>query len=96
MGLKILATTPFGLTAIINMLANTGDKPDYLQYGALGLCAVVVMFLCGFIKQLIDKLDRKDQVMGEQFEKNTKAYDRLADLLEDRPCLLKDKRIKPN
>lgn len=93
-GLKVLAATPFGLTAVINMLADTGEKPDFLQYGALGLCAIIVIFLCGFIRQLIDKLDRKDKVMGELYEANTRAYNRFADVLEDRPCLAKDKRIK--
>jgi len=94
LGLKILAVTPFGLTAIITTLANAGGRPDYLQYGALGLCAIVVIFLCGFIKQLIDKLDRKDKVMGELYQKNTEAYNRLANLLSDRPCLQKDHRIQ--
>ncbi len=84
----IFYVLPFGCVAVMAM----GDS--YLQYGALGLCAIVVIFLCGHIRVLTDKIDRKDRVLGELYEKNTKAYSRLADLLEDRPCLMKDKRIK--
>lgn len=92
-GLKILALAPFGITVPI-LASSPNPSPGYLQYGALGLCAIIVVFLCGFIRQLIDKLDRKDQTLADLYKKNTDAFNRLADLLEDRPCLNNDHRIK--
>ncbi len=79
----IFSLTPFGLVAAIGSAAdNTG-----LEYGALGLCAIIVFFLCNHIKYLTKKLELLS-------EGNTKAYNRLADMLDDRPCLMKDRRIK--
>jgi hypothetical protein len=86
----ILTLVPFGCVAIIGM-AN-GDA--YLQYGALGLCAIIVIFLCKHIIQLTEKLDKKDKTFIDLCERNTTAYHRLTNMLEDRPCLMKDKRIE--
>lgn len=86
----ILTLTPFA--AAIFLCAT--DKNNVLDYGALGLCAIIVLFLCAHIKSLTEKLDRKDKVLGELYERNTAAYQRLANLLEDRPCLMRDKRIQ--
>lgn len=78
-----LAIVPFFCVAIIS--AETGDSK--LQYGALGLCGLVVAFLCNHIKCLTKKIT-------DLCEKNNAAYLRLSNLLEDRPCLMKDKRIQ--
>ena len=88
-GIKILSTIPFIITATV---ANTGDAK--LQYGALGLCAMIVVWLCAYINKLSDKLDKKDAVLGDLYAKNTEAYNRLAQVLEDRPCLQGDQRVK--
>jgi len=90
--LKLLGLTPFGCAMFL--AATEPGGPAYLQYGALGLCAMVVLFLCIFIRDLITKLDRKDQVLADLQQKSIEAYARLADMLEDRPCLKNDKRIK--
>lgn len=95
-GLKFFAPMPFGITAFMTMLSETGVKPDFLQYGALGLCAIIVIFLCHHITQLTNKLDRKDQVLGEMFQKNIIANERLTEALGDRPCLKNDHRIEQN
>jgi hypothetical protein len=86
----ILAIAPFGCVAII----AAAEGNSYLQYGALGLCSVIVVFLCKHIIQLTDKLDKKDKNFIDLCERNTTAYHRLTSLLEDRPCLMNDKRIK--
>lgn len=91
--LKVLTITPF-LTTMFILADSTSSSKSFLDYGALGLCAICILFLCGFVKQLIDKIDKKDLQLNEHYVQNTRAFDRLADLLEDRPCLMKDKRIR--
>lgn len=84
----VLATIPFGCTAL--MASVEGDP--YLQYGALGLCAIIVIFLCKHISTLTENLDHKDRVLGELYAEHTKAMRELSTMLRDRPCLMKDSR----
>ena len=86
-----MALTPIGCTMF---LASNSGATTYLDYGALGLCAFMVAWMCWHNSQLAASNDRKDKILGELNAKNTAAYNRLANLLEDRPCLFKDNRIK--
>lgn len=104
-GLKVLALAPiFGAAAIAT--AGQSAQSPVVEYGALGLCGAVVMFLCNYLKgltkqhreeraELVTSMQTKDKQLAELTKLNTAAYNRLADLLEDRPCLCKDQRIKP-
>jgi hypothetical protein len=102
-GLKILALTPFCGAGIIAAVEPVTQSP-YVEYGALGLCAVVVMFLCNYLKsltaqhreeraELVQGLQTKDGELAKLTQQNTEAYNRLSQLLRDRPCLMKDSRI---
>ena len=101
-GLKFLAVTPFFSTGFIVAI---GGESEYIQFGALGLCALVVVFLCRYLseltethrkerKELIDAIKSRESEFIIIIKENIKADNRLAEVLEDRPCLIGDQRIK--
>jgi hypothetical protein len=103
-GLKMLSLTPFFGATLITALVPAEPQAEFIQYGALGLCAIVVIFLCNHLKgmvvqhkeerkSLINDLKCKDEKLLNLTKQSIEAYDRLAQLLSDRPCLFKDKRI---
>lgn len=49
--LKLLTLTPIGLAAAVLASGEIPGIPVYVQYGALGMCAAVVAFLCRFLQQ---------------------------------------------
>ena len=87
---RLCCIIPFVCTTV---LGGADGSPHYLQYGALGLCAIMVVWMCKHITCLGRKLDSKDNMIIDLCMKNTQAYNRLAELLKDRPCLNKDSRI---
>lgn len=100
-GLKLLALMPFFGAGMIATIANNAPV---IEYGALGLCGMVVLFLCNHLKgmvvqhreeraELIGSLKEKDEHLAQLTKQNMMAYNRLAQLLTDRPCLMKDRRI---
>lgn len=72
--------------------ANTGTGP--VQYGALGLCGVMVVFLISHIKAQAEIIKAKDEKLTELLTDDIKAKNRLAEALEDRPCICEDSRVK--
>jgi len=105
--LKILALIPFCGATIISLLAAApGMETEFVQYGALGLCAIVVIFLCNHLKaitiqqkderkQLVAELQKKNEELKKLVEANTSAFEEFAELLGDRPCIAHDARTKP-
>ena len=91
MMLKFLSLTPVLLAMAVTATANT--EAPYLQYGALGLCALIVMFLCKYIYHQSDLLSRHNDKLEKLTQKNSEAYDRLTDVLKDRPCIMNDRRV---
>lgn len=102
--IKILSLAAVGLSGI-TMASTDMAAPAVVQYGALGLCGSVVFFLCRYLLvmtelnqkerlRMVESLEKKDSRNEALLEKNTMAYNRLADLLSDRPCLYGDTRSK--
>ena len=97
----LMMNTFYGLTAVLGaMIAVAGTSSTgsgYLEYGALGLCGAMVYFLCRHLSDQMDGHRKEREHLQGQLTENTKkaiqAYDRLAKCLDDRPCLMKDKRI---
>jgi hypothetical protein len=92
-----------GLLALSGLAADgaPGMPASVLQFGALGLCAYMVWRLHAHQRELLEVIRRKDALLdrrGEELsalaKQNIAACYRLADLLEDRPCLRKDHRIE--
>ena len=101
-GIKVLALTPIIGAGFISAMANSAPE---IEWGAFSLCALVVVFLCSYLKNLtaehraerkdlVDSLQKKDAEIVRLIEQNTHAYNRLAQLLGDRPCLYRDARIQ--
>jgi hypothetical protein len=68
--------------------------PDWIQYGAFGLCCVMVMYLLYYINKMGEVIREKDQKYIELLEKDIRSRDRLSEALEDKPCLQGDQRLK--
>ena len=91
MTLEILSLTPCLLAMVVTATSTT--EAPYLQYGALGLCALIVMFLCKYIFHMSNLLSKASDKLEKLTLKNTDAYDRLTEVLKDRPCIMKDRRL---
>ena len=65
-----------------------------LQFGALGLCAFMVMQNYRAQRAMAAELDRRNQRMEDLVAHNTESMNRLAQALGDRPCLREDSRIR--
>lgn len=89
-----LSLTPIGLAATVIAASSENLQPPYLQYGALGLCAFLVACLVKYLFHQSDLLTKQNEKLADLTKNNTEAYNRLANMLEDRPCLKKDSRIQ--
>jgi hypothetical protein len=85
-------------------LLAVGGESEFVQYGALGLLGIVVLFLCKHLSSLTEQhtLERKELVVAlakresdfiDMIKQDVVSRDRLSEALEDRPCLLGDQRI---
>jgi len=88
----VLSLTPIGAAAVVIATANSPEAP-YLQYGALGICFIMVLFLCKYIWHLSDLLSKQSDRNEKVIERNTKSNNDLVDCLKDRPCIMGDKRM---
>jgi len=93
--LLVLSLTPILGAGFIAAIDETAKAPE-IEYGALGLCAVIVLFLCRHIGQLSTELKETRTENSELLKDNNRAMNRIAEMLFDRPCLMKDHRIKDN
>ena len=59
----------------------------WLQYGALGLCAIMVVFSQWNANRMAKALDRKDERGNAIAENAVRFIQRCCDLLDSRPCL---------
>jgi len=64
-----------------------GVLDGWLQYGALGLCAIMVVFSQWNANRMAKALDRKDERGNAIAENAVRFIQRCCDLLDDRPCL---------
>lgn len=91
MMMYILSLTPIGAAAVV--VATTNAEMPYLQYGALGICFVMVLFLCKYIWHLSELLTEQSKRTEQVIEKNTESNNNLVSCLKDRPCIMGDNRI---
>ena len=88
-----LGLTPIGAAAVV--IATTDSELPFLQYGALGVCFVMVLFLCKYIWHLSDILTKQTERAEKVIDKNTESNNKLIDCLKDRPCIMGDRRMNP-
>ena len=73
---------------------NQGGDDGRLQYGALGLCGLMVCFLISHIKAQAKVIEKKDNKLIELLEKDIESRNNLSECLKDRPCLSNDSRTE--
>jgi hypothetical protein len=76
-----------GLTAVAAAgvaMATSETGGGYVEYGALGLCAFMVYFLC-------NHLTLKEKNHSEERQATAKYMNRLAVMLGNRPCLMDER-----
>jgi len=84
MTMTIIALSVVHLAGITCFFAEIMPETG-IQYGALGLCAFMVYFLCSYIT-------KKEEVYAKERAEITKYLHRLSVILGDRPCLLNDRK----
>lgn len=101
---KILAVSPFAGTMVIAAMEGGGSPHRFVQYGALGICALAVVGLFAYLNKMTDihRQERKELVASLQDEAEKRealandcirAMDRLSECLADRPCVASDQRV---
>jgi hypothetical protein len=71
---------------ILGQEISTMDR--WLQYGALGLCALMVIFSQWNANRMAKSIERKDERTNAIGESAVRFIQRCCDLLDDRPCLM--------
>lgn len=104
--MKIFELCSFSVFGASSLAASAvgGDAPQWLfQFGALGLCAFMVFQNYNQQNRLTKVIDRKDGEIGtlvdrleEISSRQAEGLARLAQALEDRPCVAGDQRIGTN
>jgi hypothetical protein len=95
MPLARTATIVTGLGAVASaVLAETPVFPDALQYGALGLCGVMIVLNWFSTRSMAQRLDRDRTEIVELHKATLATLNRVCEGLEDRPCLIGDHRTK--
>lgn len=89
--LLTLSITPISIIAAV----ISGNESPVLDYGGLGLAAIVVIFLCRYVWKQNESLEKKDAVIIEMVKAGVTSQNRLSEALETRPCLKDDPRIRP-
>ena len=86
------------VTAVIAVasaiIAQVPNIPDALQYGALGLCGLMVVLNWITSRSMALRLDEGRNRVLDLHERTISTLTRLCDGLEDRPCLMSDHRIR--
>lgn len=92
-----------GIIAEVTNIPGLREVSGILQFGALGLCAYMVYDQRLERKQhreerkeLVQSLQTKEHENKMLIENFTAATNRLAEALEDKPCLIGDQRIEFN
>lgn len=106
--IKLIGLAVIGLCMGSTAVGELGG-PVWLQYGALGLAGMMVVFLCYFLKTLLEQQNKEriilldkleavretaDNRLSELVRRNSETFNRLARLLESRPCLHENKDIR--
>ncbi len=95
-GIITLATIS-GAVSVSGIIAVAAQLPvvgPYLQYGALGLCAMTLVGIYKIYlrfelerKRLVDVIEKKDDQLLGVMKENNKALAEIAAGLKARPCL---------
>lgn len=68
--------------------------PEWIQYGAFGLCCFMVLHLMWQMNNLVKAIVSKDEKFIELLKEDIESRNRLSELLSDRQCVARDHRIK--
>jgi len=81
------------LAAGFGIVSELPTLDPMLQYGALGLCAVMVCMNWLSSREMAKRLDESRERIVKLHATTISTLDRLCQGLEDRPCLANDQRV---
>jgi hypothetical protein len=97
----VLYVSGIGATLGMTEVPMLKDLSTLLQFGAFGLCALMMYGMFELIKihqkeraELVRSLERKESEKEAITEKVAKAINNIAEALKDRKCVAGDSRIK--
>jgi hypothetical protein len=91
--IRVLGLTAIGLSGL-TIAAADASAPMWVQFGGLGLAGSVVAFLCVYLRDLTKQHREERMELVKELKDLTRndhqRFNRLANLLEKRPCLIED------
>jgi len=76
-----------GLLSIVGMVVPT---PAWIQYGALGLCALMIVMNYADRRSIVQRLDSERATKDVLAKSTLGTLNRLCAVLESKPCLMSD------
>jgi len=90
--LTLATMSLFGITGVATI--SDAMFPGWMQYGAFGLCCVLVVYLMYQVNKMGDIIGQKDKEYIELIKQDIKSRERLTEVLQDRPCIHNDQRVR--
>ena len=83
-----------GLSAAVAAIGMAAPTPAWLQYGALGLCALMIVMNYADRRSLVARLDLERDARDILVKSTLGSVSRLAAVMEHRPCLAGDSVVE--
>ena len=79
-----------GVSGAVSVVGMVTPTPLWLQYGALGLCALMIVMNQADRISLTKRLDRERDAKDVLMKSTLGTMNRLCTILEIKPCLMSD------
>ena len=79
-----------GVSAVVSAVGIAIPTPMWLQYGALGLCALMIVMNYADRRNAIQRLDKERDTKDTLAKATLGTLNRLSHVMETKPCLMSD------
>jgi len=76
-----------GVSGIVSAIGMAFPTPMWLQYGALGLCALMIVMNYADRRSIIQRLDRERDTKDALAKSTLGTINRMCTIMEAKPCL---------
>ena len=82
--------TTAAVSGVVSVTGMAVPTPLWLQYGALGLCALMIVMNYADRKSMTQRLDHERDVKDVLAKSTLGTMNRLCSVMESKPCLASD------
>ena len=79
-----------GVSGVVSAVGMITPTPLWLQYGALGLCALMILMNYADRRSMTQRLDRERDIKDALAKATLGTMNRLCNVMETKPCLTSD------